>query len=76
MAHSRPRRRTFVQVQVPPPTREALRAAAMQRDLTVSQLVRRGMRLVLAESNEAAAPGEKGDGSEDVARPGASRDLR
>ena len=54
---------------------EELRAIAARDDCTVSQLVRRGVRHVLAEESEAATPA-KGGGPEDVARTGASRVLR
>lgn len=61
------RGRHILAVETPLADVEALRAIAARDDVTVSQLVRRGIRRVLAESGEAATPA-KGDGLEDARR--------
>ena len=61
------RNRHLVTVEAPLDQVEALRVIAERDDLTVSQLVRRGIRRVLAEEEEVAAP-VKGDDLEDAAQ--------
>lgn len=71
MTHPHSRGRIILQTEVPPETRLALKAIAKRDDLSVSQLVRRGIRHILALEDEAALPGEKEGGPQTDARDGA-----
>jgi len=67
------RNRHLVTVEAPLAHVEALRAIAERDDLSISQLVRRGIRRVLAEEEEVAPTVNRSD-LEDAARASARRD--